>query len=41
MNRILCKEKKYVKKGDMVVNLAAMPIVAKGMVNTMRVSEIE
>jgi ABC-type dipeptide/oligopeptide/nickel transport system permease component len=37
----ICKEKKYVKKGDMVVNLAAMPIVAKGMVNTMRVSEIE
>ena len=38
---VICKEKKYVKKGDMVVNLAAMPIVAKGMVNTMRVSEIE
>lgn len=38
---MICKEKKYVKKGDMVVNLAAMPIVAKGMVNTMRVSEIE
>ena len=37
----ICKEKKYVKKGDMVVNLAAMPIVAKGMVNTMRVSEME
>ena len=37
----ICKEKKYVKKGDMVVNLAAMPIVAKGMVNTLRVSEIE
>ena len=37
----ICKEKKYVKKGDMVVNLAAMPIVAKGMVNTMRVSGIE
>jgi pyruvate kinase len=37
----ICKERKYVKKGDMVVNLAAMPIVAKGMVNTMRVSEIE
>ena len=37
----ICQEKKYVKKGDMVVNLAAMPIVAKGMVNTMRVSEIE
>lgn len=38
---MICKEKKYVKKADMVVNLAAMPIVAKGMVNTMRVSEIE
>jgi pyruvate kinase len=38
---MICKEKKYVKKGDMVVNLAAMPIVAKGMVNTMRVSEME
>lgn len=38
---VICKEKKYVKKGDMVVNLAAMPIVAKGMVNTLRVSEIE
>jgi pyruvate kinase len=38
---MICKDKKYVKKGDMVVNLAAMPIVAKGMVNTMRVSEIE
>lgn len=37
----ICQEKKYVKKGDMVVNLAAMPIVAKGMVNTLRVSEIE
>ena len=37
----ICKEKKYVQKGDMVINLAAMPIVAKGMVNTMRVSEIE
>ncbi|MQP23852.1 pyruvate kinase [Flavobacterium sp. LMO8] len=38
---VICKEKKYVKKGDMVINLAAMPIVAKGMVNTLRVSEIE
>lgn len=37
----ICKEKKYVNKGDMVINLVAMPIVAKGMVNTMRVSEIE
>lgn len=37
----ICQEKKYVKKGDMVVNLAAMPVVEKGMVNTLRVSEIE
>ncbi len=37
----ICKEKNYVKTGDMVVNLAAMPIVAKGKVNTLRVSEIE
>lgn len=31
----------YVKKGDLLVNLAAMPVVAKGMVNTLRISEIE
>lgn len=36
----ICKEKKYVKKGDMIINLAAMPIVEKGMVNTLRVSEV-
>ncbi|HBK82091.1 MAG TPA: pyruvate kinase, partial [Flavobacterium sp.] len=35
------QEKGYVKKGDMLINLAAMPIVDKGMVNTLRVSEIE
>lgn len=40
LNKI-CQEKGYVKQGDMVINLAAMPIVAKGMVNTLRVSEIE
>ena len=34
-------ERNIVKKGDMVVNLAAMPVVAKGMVNTLRISEIE
>ncbi|MFC4741085.1 pyruvate kinase [Flavobacterium ponti] len=34
-------EKGYVKKGDMLINLAAMPIANKGMVNTLRVSEIE
>lgn len=37
----ICRDKKYVKKGDMVINLAAMPIANKGMVNTLRVSEME
>jgi len=37
----ICVEKKYVSKGDMLINLAAMPVVDKGMVNTLRVSEIE
>lgn len=37
----IAKEKGYVKKGDMMINLAAMPVAAKGMVNTLRVSEIE
>ena len=31
----------FVKKGDMLVNLAAMPVANKGMVNTLRISEIE
>lgn len=38
---LIAKEKGYVKKGDMLINLAAMPVVAKGMVNTLRISEIE
>lgn len=37
----IVKEKGFVKKGDFLINLAAMPIVEKGMVNTLRVSEIE
>ena len=37
----IAKEKGYVTKGDFLINLAAMPIKEKGMVNTMRVSEIE
>jgi pyruvate kinase len=37
----ICLEKNYVNKGDMLINLAAMPVVDKGMVNTLRVSEIE
>ncbi|RXR34202.1 pyruvate kinase [Flavobacterium piscinae] len=36
----LAKEKGFVEKGDMVINLAAMPIAEKGMVNTLRVSDI-
>lgn len=37
----IAKQKGYVAKGDYLINLAAMPIKDKGMVNTMRVSEIE
>ena len=37
----IAKEKGFVEKGDFLINLAAMPIVEKGMVNTLRVSEIE
>ncbi|CAI8239388.1 MAG TPA: pyruvate kinase [Flavobacteriaceae bacterium] len=33
-------EKGYVQKGDMLINLAAMPIKEKGMVNTLRVSTV-
>ena len=40
VNQIAFKEG-YVAKGDMLVNLAAMPVVKKGMVNTLRVSQIE
>ncbi|MGL2962485.1 pyruvate kinase [Flavobacterium sp. RSB2_4_14] len=37
----IAKTKGYVKKGDMLINLAAMPVADKGMVNTLRISEIE
>jgi pyruvate kinase len=37
----IAREKGFVVKGDYLINLAAMPIKEKGMVNTMRVSEIE
>lgn len=33
-------ENGWVEKGEMLVNLAAMPIIDKGMVNTLRVSQI-
>ena len=31
---------KLAKKGDMVINLVAMPVKAKGMVNTLRITQI-
>ena len=37
----IAKAKEWVETGDMVISLAAMPIVEKGMVNTLRVTEIE
>jgi pyruvate kinase len=37
----IAQEKGYVTKGDFLINLAAMPVTEKGMVNTLRVSEIE
>ncbi|MDG1263600.1 MAG: pyruvate kinase [Flavobacteriaceae bacterium] len=39
VNKIAFKEG-FVEKGDMMINLAAMPIIEKGMVNTLRVSLI-
>ncbi|TQD40571.1 pyruvate kinase [Haloflavibacter putidus] len=40
VNQIAC-DKNFVTKGDYIINLAAMPIANKGMVNTLRVTEIE
>lgn len=37
----LAVEKGFLEAGDMLISLAAMPIKDKGMVNTLRVSEIE
>ncbi|AWH84280.1 pyruvate kinase [Flavobacterium album] len=37
----IAKEKGFVEKGDILINLAAMPVADKGMVNTLRVSEID
>ena len=36
----IANQQGFVKKGDYMVNLAAMPIVEKGMVNTLRVSQV-
>ena len=40
VNTIACK-KGYLEVGDMLISLAAMPIQDKGMVNTLRVTEIQ
>ena len=40
VNKIALK-KGYLKAGDMVISLAAMPIQEKGMVNTLRVTEVK
>ena len=37
----IARIKGFVDKGDFLINLAAMPVTEKGMVNTLRVSEIE
>ena len=36
----ISKEKGFVEEGDMLINLAAMPVIDKGMVNTLRISQI-
>ena len=36
----IARQKGFVEKGDFLINLAAMPVTDKGMVNTLRVSEI-
>ncbi|PKP25502.1 MAG: pyruvate kinase [Bacteroidetes bacterium HGW-Bacteroidetes-2] len=36
----IAMEMGFVEKGDFLINLAAMPIVEKGMVNTLRVSQV-
>ncbi len=40
VNRI-AHENGFVEKGDYLINLAAMPITDKGMVNTLRVSQVK
>lgn len=37
----MARDRNFVDKGDFLINLAAMPVADKGMVNTLRVSEIE
>ena len=37
----IAKAQGYAKEGDFIINLTSMPVQAKGMVNTMRVSKID
>jgi pyruvate kinase len=37
----IASENGYAEHGDFIINLASMPIANRGMVNTLRVSEIE
>ena len=37
----IAKDKGYCDSGDYVINLTSMPVQAKGMVNTLRISEID
>ena len=39
INQIV-KSKGFVSKGDFIINLTSMPVEEKGMVNTLRISEI-
>tara|TARA_B110000091_G_scaffold198783_1_gene228037 strand:- start:930 stop:1256 length:327 start_codon:yes stop_codon:yes gene_type:complete len=36
----IASSKGYISKGDFTISLAAMPIKAKGMVNTLRVNQV-
>ena len=37
----IAKDHNYLRKGDMAVTLTSMPIEKKGMVNSLRVTEVE
>jgi pyruvate kinase len=37
----IAKEHKYVKKGDLSITLSSMPVMEKGKVNTLRLTEIK
>ncbi len=39
INKIIL-EKEYANKGDFVINLSSMPVKARGMVNTLRISQL-